>query len=402
MPLEFENTETAFAYKNNRELRNARFLFKTMSRGWIVRLGIWLTPRLLRMNFPVQKIIKNTIFRQFVGGETLEQTKLVEEKLADFNVKIILDYGVERKMGEENYDHARDEFIKVLNFASERENVPFISVKITGLARISLLEKLNSVITYEEVVEGKLRVDMLDDVEKEEWGRVYGRLTDICTIAFEKRIGVMVDAEETWIRGTIDALTTQMMERFNKRDPLVYNTAQLYRHDRLQYIRELNEYAHKKRFKLALKLVRGAYMEKERERALSKRYPSPVNPDKESTDKLYNEALRYCIDPINDIYTLVGSHNEYSNLLATEQIQQNILPKNTSKVFFSQLYGMSDGITFNLAKEGYNATKYLPFGPIKDVIPYLMRRAEENSSLGGQTGRELDLIEKELKRRKKK
>lgn len=399
MKLSFNDTKNAFAYKSTADLKNARFLFKSMSIGWLVRLGLWLTPRALNLKLPVKGLIRKTLFRQFVGGETLPETEAVAMRLARFNVHIILDYGVEGKQGEENYDHARDEFIKVIDFAAEQDNIPFMSIKLTGMSRFGLLEKLDKAARYEDVVKGELNLSTLSDEEREEWQRVCDRMLRICTVASEKHVGVMIDAEETWIQDPVDALTTQMMAKFNLGKAIVYNTAQLYRHDRLQYIRDVNAFAMAQGFKTAFKLVRGAYMEKERERAAEMGYPSPINPTKEATDKMYNDAVRYCIDPANDMYTLVGSHNETSNMLAAELIEMNNMPYDTPRVFFSQLYGMSDNITFNLAKAGYNSSKYLPFGPINDVIPYLMRRAEENSSLGGQTGRELNLIKQELQRR---
>lgn len=399
MNISFDDTKTAFAYKSDKELRNARFLFSSMSKNWLVKLGLWLTPRALKLKLPIKGIIRNTIFKQFVGGETLRETEKAGLNLARFNVQIILDYGVEGKQVEDSYDHARDEFIRVINFAAEQDNIPFMSIKLTGMSRFELLEKIGESTVYADVVKGKLNLDKLSTQEKEEWQRVCDRMVQICKVAAEKQIGVMVDAEDSWIQDPVDALTTQMMEQFNRDRVIVYNTAQLYRHDRLQYIKDVNEYAKGSGFTLAFKLVRGAYMEKERERALEKGYPSPINPDKESTDKMFNDAVRYCLDSESNIYTLIGSHNEASNMLGAELIEINNMPYDTRKVFFSQLYGMSDNITFNLAKAGYNSTKYLPFGPINDVIPYLMRRAEENSSLGGQTGRELNLIKKEIKRR---
>lgn len=399
MQLSFNDTKTAFAYKSDKDLKGARFLFSSMSKNWLVKLGLWATPKALNWNLPVKGLIRSTIFRQFVGGETLDQTVDVANHLAKFNVHIILDYGVEGKEGEENYEHAMHEFIRVINFAAGQPNIPFMSIKLTGMSRFSLLQKLDETSDYREVVKGNLNLNSLTESEKEEWQRVSDRLRKICAIAAEKNVGVMIDAEETWIQNPVDALTTQMMKEFNQGKAIVYNTAQLYRHDRLQYIKDVNAYAKSAGFRCAFKLVRGAYMEKERERAAEKGYPSPINPDKAATDKEYNDAVRYCIDPANEMYTLVGSHNEDSNLLAAELIDKYGLPHNTPSVYFSQLYGMSDNITFNLANAGYNSSKYLPFGPIKDVIPYLMRRAEENSSLGGQTGRELNLIKTELKRR---
>lgn len=400
MSLSFNDTKTAFAYKSDKDLKRAKFLFSSMSKSWLVNFGLWLTPKALGWKLPVKDFIRSTIFRQFVGGETLMQTGDVAAYLARFNVHIILDYGVEGKEGEANYDHARDEFIRVINFAAEQDNVPFMSIKLTGMSRFALLEKLDAVSNFDDVVKGNLNLDALSQNEKDEWQRVCDRMLEICKVAADKNIGVMIDAEDSWIQNPVDALATQMMMKFNHDRGLVYNTAQLYRKDRLQYIKNVNEFAANSRFKAAFKLVRGAYMEKERERAIENNYPSPINADKPTTDKMYNDALHYCIDPKNNMYTIVGSHNEESNMLAAELIEIFNLPYDTSQVFFSQLYGMSDNITFNLAKAGYNSSKYLPFGPISDVIPYLMRRAEENSSLGGQTGRELNLIKKELKRRK--
>lgn len=401
MNLSFNDTKTSFAYKSDKELQNARFLFASMSKNWLVKMGIWATPKALNWNLPIKGLIRKTIFKQFVGGETLEETAGVAQRLAKFNVKIILDYGVEGKEGEENYDHARDEFIRVINFAASQNNVPFMSIKLTGMSRFSLLQKLNDHAVYSDVVKGELNVSVLDDQEKTEWQRVHDRMQAICAVAAEKNIGVMIDAEETWIQHPVDALTMQMMQQFNRDKAIVFNTAQLYRHDRLQFIKDANDFAKTSRFKCAFKLVRGAYMEKERERAAEKGYPSPINQDKATTDNEYDNAVRYCVDPANEMFTLVGSHNEDSNKLAAELIEKYGLGHDSSHVYFSQLFGMSDNITFNLAAAGYNSTKYLPFGPIKDVIPYLMRRAEENSSLGGQTGRELKMIMDELERRRK-
>ncbi len=399
MNLSFEDTQTAFAYKSDKELKNARFLFASMGKEWLVNLGLNLTPWVLKVGLPVKGIIRKTIFNQFVGGETLEKTSAVADKLGKFGVKIILDYGVEGKEGEANYDEATETFIHVIKYAASQPNIPYMSVKMTGLSRFSLLEKLNESANYHDVVEGKLSLDGLTTQEKSEWERVVKRIDLICQEAQKAKIGVLVDAEESWIQHPVDALVTQMMLKYNRAIPVIYNTAQLYRHDRLQFIKDNNEFALSSQFTNAMKLVRGAYMEKERERAAEKNYPDPINPDKNATDQEYNSAVEYCLNPANKMYIVVGSHNEYSNKNAVELLEKYNLPKNTDRVFFSQLYGMSDNITFNLAKEGCNASKYLPFGPIQDVIPYLMRRAQENSSVSGQTGRELGLIKKEIQRR---
>lgn len=399
MQLSFDDSKTAFAYKSDKELKNARFLFSSMNRSWLVKLGIWAAPIALKWGLPINGLIRKTLFRQFVGGETLEQTAPVVQNLARYNVKVILDYGVEGKEGEENYEHAMEEFIRVIRYAATQPNIPFMSIKITGMARFGLLEKLDYHAQYERTIRGEISLEALNDSEKAEWKRLLFRLQKICEVAAELKVGVLVDAEETWIQDPVDALVTQMMQQFNENEALIYNTIQLYRSDRLQYLKDANAFAMEGNFIMGLKLVRGAYMEKERNRAGEKGYSSPINEDKEATDKEFNAALEYCIDPNHNIFTLVGSHNEYSNKLATDLIGKFDLSKDTARVHFSQLYGMSDNITFNLAKGGFSVSKYLPFGPIKDVVPYLMRRAEENSSLGGHTGRELSLIDAEMKRR---
>lgn len=399
MNLSFEDTETAFAYKNNADLKKARFLFSSMGKEWLVNMGLKLTPWALKIGLPVKGIIRNTIFSQFVGGETLEKTSAVAEKLGKYHVQVILDYGVEGSEGEDNYDQSTEEFIKVIKYAATQPNIPLMSIKMTGFARFALLQKLDELSNEEDVVRGILPVEKLNESERAEWDRVEARMYKICEAAKEKNVGVLVDAEESWIQDTVDALTMKVMQQYNTEKALVYNTAQLYRNDRIPFIKKCNAYARENNFFLGLKLVRGAYMEKERLRATEMNYACPINATKEATDKEYNTGLEYCLEPSNHIFVVIGSHNEYSNLLATKIMEQNGVQLNSERVHFSQLYGMSDNITFNLAKAGCNVSKYLPFGPIKDVIPYLMRRAQENSSVSGQTGRELLLIKKEIKRR---
>ena len=402
--ISFDNTQNAFAYKSDRELQKAEFLFSSMSHQWLVNIGMKLTPWLIKSGLPVRGIIRNTIFKQFVGGETLEETAPVAKKLGDYGVHVILDYGVKDKEGEENFDKARDEFIKVIRYAATQPNIPFMSIKVTGIARFGLLEKLDSSVSSNE---GSLMkrfdkaLQTLTAEEHSEWQRVSERMLKICTIAAEKEVGVFIDAEETWVQDPVDVLSILMMDKFNKERIVVYNTVQLYRHDRLHFLKDCYEAAVQRDFVLGAKLVRGAYMEKERNRAAELGYPSPIQPDKESTDRDYNEALHFCVDRLDHIAVVVASHNEYSNLLTTQLLQDRNISFDHPHVHFSQLYGMSDNITFNLAKAGCSVSKYLPFGPIRDVVPYLMRRAEENSSVSGQTGRELGLIKKELRRRKR-
>ncbi len=403
MPVSFENTEFAFEYKSDQQLKKARFLFSLMGYPWLVKLGTRLTPWAVKSGLPVKGIIRKTIFTQFVGGETLQQTAAVASRLGEYGVQVILDYGVEGgDDGESGFDHAKEEFIRVIEYAATQPNIPFMSVKVTGFARFALLEKLDSAMHQKQ---GSLMkrflssVDELNPEEKEEWHRVRHRMMGICETAAAKKVGVLIDAEESWIQDPVDALTILMMDTFNKERCVVYNTIQHYRHDRLKFLIDSYEAAKERNFILGAKLVRGAYMEKERKRAEEMNYPSPIQPDKEASDRDYNEGLRFCMDHLDRIALIVASHNEQSNMLAVQLLQEKNLPFHHPHVHFSQLYGMSDNITFNLAHAGCSVSKYLPFGPIDDVIPYLMRRAQENTSVGGQTGRELLLINKELKRR---
>jgi proline dehydrogenase len=400
--ISFDNTEFAFEYKTGKQLKKARFLFSSMGKAWLVKLGTRVTPWAIRAGLPIKGIIRKTIFAQFVGGETLQETAVVAKRLGEYNVQVILDYGVEGKEGEQNFDHACDEFIRVIEYAATQPNIPFMSIKVTGFARFALLEKLDTAMQggkdslmkrYLKATEG------LAAEEKEEWHRVRVRMMRICEVAAQKKIGILVDAEETWIQDPVDALTILMMDTFNKDCLVIYNTIQHYRQDRLKFLKDSHEAAAQRNFILGAKLVRGAYMEKERRRAVENNYPSPIQPDKETCDRDYNAGVAFCIEHIEQIGLIVASHNEYSNLYATELLQQKGLPLNHPHIHFSQLYGMSDNITFNLAHAGCSVSKYLPFGPIKDVIPYLMRRAQENTSVKGQTGRELGLIKKELDRR---
>ena len=401
--ISFDNTELAFGYKSDKQLKKARFLFSLMSNPLLVKTGVKITPPIIKMGMPVKGIIRKTIFAQFVGGETLEQTATVAKKLGEYNVKVILDYGVEGKEGEKNFDHAGEEFIRVINYAATQPNIPFMSVKVTGLARFGLLEKINAIMIRQEGTLMKQYLNALEELtkeEKEEWHRVRQRMMKICEAASEKKIGVLIDAEETWIQEPLDALIILMMDTFNHQRPVIYNTTQHYRTDRLQFLKDCYDASVERNFIFAVKLVRGAYMEKERKRAAKMNYPSPINADKDATDKEFNAAVKFCIDHIDRIAVLVGSHNEWSNMYCTQLLKEKGLPLDHPHVHFSQLYGMSDNITFNLAHAGCSVSKYLPFGPIKDVIPYLMRRAQENTSVKGQTGRELGLIKKELERRK--
>ncbi len=403
-PVSFDNTEYAFAYKTTKELKKANFLFGAMGMPWLVNLGLKVTPLAIKWKLPfTTPLIRNTIFQQFVGGETLEETSAVAKKLGSYNVQVIFDYGVEGgDDGEQGFEHSTKEFIRVIDYAATQPNIPFLSIKVTGFSRFALLEKIDALMAAGQgtlMVRYFAAVDKLGAPEKEEWDRVRLRMLQICEVAAAKKIGVLVDAEESWIQGPVDALTILMMDSFNKQNVVVYNTIQLYRHDRFMFLQHSCEAATERNFVLGVKLVRGAYMEKERRRAAEKNYPSPIQPDKVASDHDYDAAVAFCLANLNVIAVIIASHNEQSNLKATQLMQQNGIAFNHPHIHFSQLYGMSDNITFNLAKAGCSVSKYLPFGPIEDVIPYLMRRAMENSSVGGQTGRELGLIKRELQRR---
>ena len=403
--ISFDNTADAFAYKKNMELKKAYILFSVMGKPWLVNFGLKFTPLAIKWKLPfTTTVIRNTIFQQFVGGETLEETAAVAKKLSEYNVEVILDYGVEGgDDGEHGFDHAMQEFIRVIKYAATQPNIPFMSIKVTGFSRFELLQKID---TLMHGIDGTLisrftaAIENLSGAEQQEWAKVKTRLITICEVAAAKKIGVLVDAEESWIQDPVDALTILMMDTFNNNRVVVYNTIQLYRHDRFVFLQDCYEAAAERNFILGVKLVRGAYMEKERRRSNEMNYTSPIQVDKHSTDADYNAAVQFCIDHLDTIAVIIASHNEQSNLIATELLLEKDIPIKNAHVHFSQLYGMSDNITFNLAKAGFSVSKYLPFGPIKDVIPYLMRRAQENSSVSGQTGRELGLIKKELTRRK--
>jgi proline dehydrogenase len=403
-PISFNNTEYAFAYKKNAALKKAHFLFTSMGKPWLINWGLKFTPLAIKWHLPFTKtIIRSTIFNQFVGGETLEQTATVAKNLHEYHVQVILDYGVEGgDDGEEGFDNATQEFIKVINYAATQPNIPFMSIKVTGFSRFTLLEKIDALMNQFKgtLMKRYLKaVDNLTEIEKEEWHKVRVRMLRICEAAAKNNIGVLVDAEETWIQDPVDALTILMMDTFNRTKAVVYNTIQLYRHDRLQFLKDSFNATTERDFILGAKLVRGAYMEKERKRAIEKNYTSPIQITKQLTDNDYNDAVIFCLQNIKKIAVIIATHNEESNMHGVQIAMQQNIPLNHPHIHFSQLYGMSDNITFNLAKANCSVSKYLPFGPIKDVIPYLMRRAQENSSVSGQTGRELTLIKKELQRR---
>lgn len=386
LSLSFNNTEYAFAYKSDKELKKADLIFSLLHYDWLVKLASILTPLALKAHLPVKSAIKHTIFQQFCGGETLQEAAETAQRLANFGVAVSLDYGVEAAEGEENYDKVSVEAQRAIDQAAANDNIPFISLKVTGIARTALLEKMN-------------RGKKITPEEEEEMQRVRNRIYRICETACEKNKSVLIDAEESWIQQPVDDLANEMMAKFNGHRATVFNTFQLYRADRLQFLKESFAKSMAGGYLLGAKLVRGAYMEKERQRAEEMQYSSPIQPNKAATDHDYDEAVRECLEHLDEIVTFIGTHNEQSCMLGAQWLHKKGIPHDHPHVLFSQLYGMSDNITFNLARAGYNVSKYLPYGPIKDVLPYLIRRAQENSSVSGQMGRELSLIKKELKRR---
>jgi proline dehydrogenase len=385
--LSFENTEVAFRHSSNSDLKRAYWLFKAINVNFLVSIGPPITNFAMAIGLPIKRLIKATIFRHFCGGETIKECDNTIKNLSTGGVGTILDYSIEGEDDEIVFDNTRDEIIRTIIRASEEvKAVPITVFKVTGVGRFSLLEKLD------EGLE-------LTVTEKSEWRKVQGRVLAICEQAYKLNIPVMIDAEETWIQKTIDLLALDMMERFNKTHAIVYNTYQMYRHDKLDSLKKDYEQAVDNNFILGAKIVRGAYMEKERKRAEEMGYPSPIQPTKEATDRDYNESLRFSIKHIDRIAIVAGTHNERScELLAELMNDKNIDPK-SPHVYFSQLLGMSDNLSFNLADAGYNVAKYVPYGPIKAVLPYLFRRAQENTAIAGQMSRELSLIVKEMKRR---
>jgi proline dehydrogenase len=395
MNLSLNNTENAFAYKSNTDLNKAKWLFTVIQNPWIVSLGTRLTPMLMKSGLPVNGLIRSTIFNQFVGGETLAESARVTKMLGSYGVQVILDYGVEAKEGDASFDAVTEQFIEAIEFAATQDNVPFVSVKLTGLSSMHLLERLNEA--------PRLRSGIHDsESDDAAWNRLKERMCAICDVAATHGIGILIDAEETWIQDPIDRLAIELMGVYNKEKVIVYNTYQLYRSDRLNFLKISHKIASEGQFILGAKLVRGAYMEKERARAEAMGYPSPIQIDKSASDADFDAAVVFCLDHLDQIGLILASHNEASNLKCVQMMRDKGLPNNHPHIHFSQLYGMSDHITFNMATEGYKVSKYLPFGPLHDVVPYLMRRAQENSSVNGQTNRELLLIRQEIARRKAK
>jgi proline dehydrogenase len=387
LQLDFSNTEIAFADRSEKELKKMARLFGLMNKHWLVGIGSKLGLAAIRMHLPfVESAVKYTIFEQFCGGTTLLETQKTIERLSSSNIKTILDYGAEAKESEEEMNFTMNENIRGIDFAAHGKSVPIVSTKITGLARFELLESIQA-------------GETLTPESKAEYKNVLRRLDALCNVASQKGVSIFFDAEETWIQNTIDHLVEMMMKRYNKTRAVIYTTCQMYRTDRLQYLFDLAKRAEEEHYVLGVKLVRGAYMEKERHRAEEMGYPSPIHPTKDATDDAYNTALRFCIDNYETIASCNASHNADSAMLQAKLIVERSIPRQHPHLMFCQLYGMSDNLTFNLANAGFNSAKYVPYGSVREVIPFLIRRAQENSTVTGDMSREYQLVYTELKRR---
>ena len=383
----FNNTEVAFAIKSDTELERAYFLFKLIESEPLVKIGTAVTNFALKAHLPVEGLIRSTVFDHFCGGVNEIDCLPVVDKMYSKGVTSILDYSVEGKEEEEQFNNALEITLRTITFAKEKASIPFAVFKPTGFGRFALYEKLSA-------------KENLNSNEQEEWNRVVQRFHTVCKAAYENNVPLLIDAEESWMQTAADDLVEEMMRTYNKQKAIVYNTLQLYRWDRVDYLKKLHQRAVEENFYIGMKLVRGAYMEKENDRAKEKGYASPICISKEATDENYNNALNYMISHIDKMAIFAGTHNEESSYLLMKLMNEHHIEKNDKRIFFGQLFGMSDNISFNLAANGYNVSKYLPFGPVRDVMPYLIRRAEENTSVAGQTGRELSLLKRERERRK--
>ena len=384
----FNNLKIAFKDKSNYDLNRAYLLFKIISIPFISKIMTKFVKLSIDFGIPIEFIIKKTIYAHFCGGISIEKSQNTIDKLWNSNIGTILDFSAEGKNNEIDFNRVLNETILSINKAKNQESIPFAVFKPTGLIRFSLLEKLSSKekLTYEEEKE-------INDFQQ--------RFYKICKKASQNNVPVFIDAEESWIQDPIDDLVLKMMSEFNNKKTVIFNTIQLYRKDRISYLKEIINHAKENNYKIGVKLVRGAYHEKEIERAIEKNYEIPVHTKKEECDNDFNKALSICFENLNIISLCAGTHNEKSSQLLINLISKHKIKKNDSRIYFSQLLGMSDNISYNLAEEGYNVAKYVPYGPVKDLIPYLIRRAEENTSIAGQMGRELTNIIKEKKRRKK-
>lgn len=383
----FDDTETAFALKTDSELERAYFLFKMIANEPLVRIGTAMTNFAIKAHLPVEGLIRATVFDHFCGGVSEADCLPVVDRMYEKGVCSVLDYSVEGKDEEDPFDNALEMILKILDFVKEKDSIPFAVFKPTGFGRFAL---------YQKVSEGKV----LSEKEEQEWQRVIKRFDKACKKAHDLDVSLLVDGEESWMQDAADQIVEDLMRKYNKKKAVVFNTLQMYRWDRLDYLKELRQKALSEGFKVGMKVVRGAYMEKENERAEEKGYRSPICISKQATDENFDAAVKYMVENLDAIALFSGTHNEESTYFLMDLMAKNGIHNSDPRVWFGQLYGMSDHISFNLADRGYNVAKYLPFGPVKDVMPYLIRRAEENTSVAGQTTRELSLLKKERKRRK--
>ncbi len=384
----FNDSKIAFEYRSDRDLQLSKLIYSVISSPSVTNTGIAITQAALMLGLPVNTIFKKTLFKQFCGGISLDEAGSTAKNLLLYNVQTILDYGVEGKSGDSDFENTTLYLANAVRYAAENK-IPFISIKITGMGRFALLEKVHQ----------KLK---LTHAEENEWKLLVNRADTVCSMAANMGVMVLIDAEETWIQDAVNIITEEMMQKYNRTSAVVFNTFQLYCKGTLEFLKTSFIKANVKGYILGAKLVRGAYMEKERARAKKYNYPSPIQEDKFNTDKDFNEAVKFCLGHITELSLFIGTHNEESCRMAVTSMKEMNLAAGHPHVYFSQLYGMSDNISFNLAHSGYNVAKYLPYGPVKEVIPYLLRRAKENSSIVGQSGRELNLIKTEITRRNRR
>ena len=387
-PVRFEDTAIAFRYKSNNELRKANFIFTIVNHPAISSLATGAVKLGMSWGLPIKGLVRATVFDHFCGGETIEKADHTIQHLGEYNVKTILDYSVEGEKSEAGFDRTANEILRTFDKARQSTNIPFCVFKMSGMGNGELLEKVQA-------------KQQLTPEEEEAYQKIRDRVDRICHKASETGIPLMIDAEESWLQEPIDQIVFEMMARYNQTRAIVFNTYQMYRKDSLANLKDAFHRAAMHNYFLGVKLVRGAYMEKERERALEKGYQSPILDTKEETDNSFNKALVFCIDNKQRVSMMCGSHNEYSNQYLTILMQKHGMPSNDQRVWFAQLLGMSDVISFNLASAGFNVAKYVPYGPVESVMPYLLRRATENTSVAGQSSRELSMIRKELARRKR-
>ena len=385
--ISFDNTEIAFSSRSDKDLRKTHLLFSVMNNKFIVKTGTYIINLALKLKLPVHSLVKGAVFKQFCGGESIKECDQVISQLQNYNIGAILDYAVEGEDNEEDFDSTCSEILRAIEKAGKTKNIPFSVFKPTGVASKELLIKIQ-----EKQPLTSLEIQHFDNVKQ--------RFDRICRHAFENNVRLFIDSEESWYQDVVDELVYEMMLRYNIDKPIVFNTFQMYRHEMLENLKKAFKKSIEEKFYMGAKLVRGAYMEKERKRAVEKGYQDPINATKVMTDQAFNDALEFCIQNINHISVCCGSHNEASNYHMIRLIEKYGLSKNDERIFSAQLFGMSDHISYNLASAGYNITKYVPYGPVEKVIPYLIRRAEENSAIAGQSSRELQLIKKEINRRK--